>query len=141
MPAYLRSTVPEFASADPNAIVGTLETRYANDGFATQFLAQPRAWADLVPKLQAQLRQLMSLLPASRLWTILVEYPLYRLRKRVDMILLAESMIVVVEVKVGERRFLARQKSTLWISAISTKAAVRTALFQSSGRRKLRIAT
>jgi hypothetical protein len=106
MPAYYRSTLPSFVRQAPNAIVGQLQTEYANDGYATQFSTQTRAWADVVPLLQAEMRILLDTLPGSADWTILLEFPLYRLQRRIDVVVLTESSIVVVEVKVGEHRFL-----------------------------------
>src|SRR5262245_25746947 len=105
MPAYYKSTVSGLVAAKPDGVVGQLEIEYARDGFMTQFAGPTRAWADLIPILQNQLQSLMDRVPDSRSWTVLLEYPLYRLRKRIDVVLLASTTIVVVEAKVGEREF------------------------------------
>jgi hypothetical protein len=105
MPAYYRGTIAEFLSADPVALVGRLETQYANDGFAMQFVSQTKAWADLIPLLQQELTLLLRTRPAAVDWGLLLEFPLYRLRKRIDIVILTETVVVVVEAKVGEDRF------------------------------------
>src|SRR5262245_5532530 len=102
MAAYYRATISEFLSADPVAVVGRLETQYVNDGFATQFASQTKAWADLIPLLQ---QELTLLLPARPTWGLLLEFPLYRLRKRIDIVILTEAAVIVVEAKVGEDHF------------------------------------
>jgi hypothetical protein len=38
---------------------------------------------------------------------VLLEFPLYRLQRRIDVVLLATSIVVVVEAKIGERHFRA----------------------------------
>lgn len=106
MPAYYRSALASFINEAPSAIVGQLQTQYANDGYATQFSTQTRAWADVVPLLQAEIRTLFDRLPGSTDWTILLEFPLYRLQRRIDLVILTESSIAVIEVKAGENRFL-----------------------------------
>lgn len=75
------------------------------DGFAENYLSQTRAWADLVPRLQSEARELLLQVPHASSWTILLEIPLYRLQRRIDFVVLAEC-VIVVEAKVGQSRFL-----------------------------------
>jgi len=105
MAAYYRSTLAAFAEEASDAIVGHLHTQYASDGFATQFSTQTRAWAEFVPLLQAQVGILLRALPGCAGWIILLEVPLYRLRRRIDAVFLADHLIVVLEAKLGEHRF------------------------------------
>jgi DUF2075 family protein len=105
MPAYFRARLADFISIDPDAVVGQLETNYARDGFNTQFSQQTLAWAAVIPLLQNELRLVLSKRPEAREWTILLEFPLYRLRKRLDIVILSEGIVVVIEAKVGESRF------------------------------------
>jgi hypothetical protein len=55
--------------------------------------------------LQAEAQTLLGQVPDARSWTILLEFPLYRLQRRVDIVLLTTS-IIVIESKVGEERFV-----------------------------------
>src|SRR6476469_4630757 len=48
---------------------------------------------------------LLELRSESSNWSILLEYPLYRLRRRIDVVILARDLIVVVEYKVGAENF------------------------------------
>lgn len=105
MAAYYRSTLAEFIAKDPNAISGQLNDKYAHDGFKQQYLSQVRAWAELVPLLQAEVRNLLEQEPSAAQWAILLEFPLYRLQRRIDVVILASS-VIVIEAKVGEDRFL-----------------------------------
>jgi hypothetical protein len=103
--AYARYSLAEFIAEDDAAIIGTLQTRYAHDGFASQYTQQTKAWERMIPLLKSELRELMGRYPHVAQWGVLLEYPLHRLRKRIDAVLLAGQTIVVVEAKVGQASF------------------------------------
>src|SRR5579883_1908147 len=103
MPAYIRMSLPAFLDASPSALLGELERGYTRDGFATLYSQQTKAWDALLPLLQAQLR---SCLPNGGTWSVLLEFPLYRLRKRIDAVILTGDWIIVLEVKLGATAFL-----------------------------------
>src|SRR5262245_30918097 len=105
MPAYIRHTLTDFVPTDRQTLVGQLQICHAQDGYATQFAQQTKAWAEAVPLLQAGLASLLAQVPGSATWTLLLEYPLYRLRRRLDAVILTHGLIVVLEIKVGERLF------------------------------------
>jgi len=65
-------------------LVGQLHIKYEKDGFAEQYLTQTRAWAELVPLLQAELQTLVKQVPGAGSWAILFKLPLYRLQRRID---------------------------------------------------------
>ena len=110
MPAYFRQTIDTFLTSSPAEIAGVLQEAYAADGFASQYTQQTRAWRDVIPVLQTQLRTLVADRPEVRGWAILLEYPLYRLRRRIDLVILAGDAIVVVECKVGSKQFSAEDR-------------------------------
>jgi hypothetical protein len=101
MPAYVRRALGQFIRDDPDAIVGLLHQAYAADGFASQYSRQTQAWARVVPALKHSFAELLNVRPDAHDRTVLLEYPLYRLRRRIDVVILADSLIVVVECKVG----------------------------------------
>jgi hypothetical protein len=105
MPAYSRRTVGLFIRENPSTIVGVLQQAYAADGFASQYTRQTKAWATVIPKLQRSFEEVLKLRPEAQDWTVLLEYPLYRLRRRIDVVILVGSLIVVVECKVGAETF------------------------------------
>jgi Uncharacterized conserved protein (DUF2075) len=108
--AYARYRLDNFLSENVVTVIGTLQTRYSHDGFASQYTQQTKAWERFVPLLQAELSHLIADRPEVGNWGILLEYPLYRLRKRIDAIILAANKIIVLEVKVGEFRFHAEDE-------------------------------
>ncbi|MRW94744.1 hypothetical protein GJ699_32750 [Duganella sp. FT80W] len=110
MPAYYRATIGEFLSADPQNILGGLQLAYAADGFLSQYSKQTQAWATIIPLLKTQLEILVRITPATIAWSVILEYPLYRLRKRIDVVVLTESPIIVIECKVGSQEFLAQDR-------------------------------
>ena len=105
MTAYARYSLGDFLSANLAEVVGTLQTRYAHDGFSSQYTEQTKAWERFIPLLQAELRDLVTYCPDTSRWGILLEYPLYRLRKRIDAVILTTCKIIVMEAKVGETDF------------------------------------
>jgi hypothetical protein len=103
--AYARYSLSEFLTADDAAVIGTLQTRYAHDGYATQYTQQTKAWEQFIPLLRLELNRLVTACHKSADWGLLLEYPLYRLRKRIDAVILVGSVIVVLESKIGETDF------------------------------------
>ena len=94
MPAYYRATLAQFAVADPITIVGHLQAKYGADGYLSQYSTQTRAWTELVPQLQDHLRRVIETTPESDSWSVLLEFPLYRLRKRIDIVILAGEGVI-----------------------------------------------
>lgn len=107
MSAYARYSLGEFVSADVPDVIASLHVRYADDGFVTQYTQQTKAWAQFIPLLQHELSELAKEFPAISNWGILIEYPLYRLRKRIDAVILAGDKIIVLESKIGESQYRA----------------------------------
>jgi len=105
MPAYARLTLDEFVRSDVTALLGALHSAYANDGFASQYTRQTIAWKEILPKLQSVFAELGQVFDQSKEWSVLLEYPLYRLRRRIDVVVLAGSLIVVIECKSEATRF------------------------------------
>src|SRR5436305_5858762 len=101
MPAYAKFTFCEFVEEDPAKVVGCLQQAYAADGFATQYTRQTKAWARIIPGLQQTFCKSLRIRPDQGGATILLEYPLYRLRRRIDVVLLIGNSVIVLECKVG----------------------------------------
>jgi hypothetical protein len=110
MPAYVSLAVEQFVDSDTSTIVGLLQQAYARDGFSSQYMRQIKAWSRIVPEFRATLSRLSSVRPAARAWTILFEYPLYRLRRRIDIVILAGGVIIVIECKVGSDKLVAQDR-------------------------------
>jgi Uncharacterized conserved protein (DUF2075) len=90
--------------------MGYLQQAYASDGFASQYTRQTKAWLGVIPRLQHSFSELLNIRADSRDWTLLLEYPLYRLRRRIDAVILAKNLIIVVECKVGSQVFTSEDR-------------------------------
>jgi hypothetical protein len=110
MPAYVRFTIDRFIQEEADAIIGCLQQAYAGDGFASQYTRQTKAWARAIPDLQCTFVELLKVRPEAHDWTVLLEFPLYRLRRRIDIVILAGSLVIVVECKVGADTFTAEDR-------------------------------
>src|SRR4051794_21347550 len=102
MAAYVRLFLPQFVEAKPEWLLGQLGLRYAQDGFARQYTKQTTAWSSSIPLLQREFNRLLEIQPRATAWTVLLEMPLYRLRRRIDVVVLTESHVVVIEIKSGD---------------------------------------
>lgn len=105
--SFYSATVPDFLSADPRAIVGQLATRHVAV-HATAEAEQLRAWERQIELLKVAL---LALGPAANGWSILLECPLLRLGRRLDTVILAPGMVVVIEFKIGAKTYDAADKA------------------------------
>jgi hypothetical protein len=105
MTAYFSSSAEMFTKISLDEISAGLHAKYAADGFSSQYTTQTEAWNVTIPQLQEELRRLLLRHPVAAGWRILLEYPLYRLRRRIDLLVLSSTAIIVVELKVGESKF------------------------------------
>lgn len=95
--SFFSSSVAEFVSADPSAIVGQLSSRHVAFHAAAE-AEQVRAWEREIDILKDALALL-----AQPSWFILLEVPLLRLGKRLDAVVLGPGLVVVIEFKIGAR--------------------------------------
>src|SRR5438874_869679 len=100
MPAYYRASLQAFADASTSEVEGTLAERNARASFPLQPDAL-FAWKAQLPELQNAARWLLRKVTNSASWSILLEYPIPRVGKRIDAVLLARDVIIVVEIKTG----------------------------------------
>ena len=100
MPAYYRASFQEFARASQPEIQATLAEQNARAAFPLQPDAL-FAWKAQLPELQDAARYLLREVPDAELWSILFEYPIPRVGKRIDAIVLARDLIIVIETKTG----------------------------------------
>jgi enamine deaminase RidA (YjgF/YER057c/UK114 family) len=111
MPAYYRATIKRFLNDTDDAVLARLATAYANDGYVSQYTSATLAWANLLPMLRSELRAMIEASDGlGHEWVLLLEYPLYRLRRRIDAVLLGAGLAIVVEVKSGTAQFTAADR-------------------------------
>jgi hypothetical protein len=98
--AWWSGTLTEFSTTTNNHILGQLAAR-AMQAYRTNEGAQLQAWAWQL----AHLRPALSALPIN--WRLLLEYPLIRLGRRLDAVLVTDRAIIVMEFKALSSGFTA----------------------------------
>ena len=96
MTAFWSGTVGRFLSTPETEILGTLAHAQIRH-FRLNEAQQLRAWDATI----AMLRHALNALPEAGDWWIMLEYPMLRLGRRPDVILLAPHAIFVIEAKAG----------------------------------------
>ncbi len=104
MPAFYRRTLPGFLSDHEDEIVGRLTSGAANAGFFQQLQTQTTAWQVQISLLKVAVLRLVSELETAT-WQVLLEYPIPRRGKRIDAVLVAGSVLLVLEFKCGVREY------------------------------------
>ena len=99
MPAYYRASVLEFLHVSETELAGILTAAYANSGFSSQRTAQTRAWIADISRLRQVLQVALPLQRSIEQWTILLEFPIPRKEKRIDVVLLIGNSICILELK------------------------------------------
>ena len=99
VPAFYKATVPEFLAHEEDLVIGrqSVVTRLGLTELTTE---QLDAWRRQVTILRSALTRF-----SDRNWHLLLEYPIPRRGKRIDAILLAEDLILVIEFKCGARKY------------------------------------
>ncbi|WP_027284637.1 DNA/RNA helicase domain-containing protein [Rubritepida flocculans] len=93
MQPWLELSVPEFLAASPEEVAARLAHAQAAR-HAMLELTQRTAWEDLARGLQAALAA-----PACAGWTVMLEYDLLRLHKRLDAVVLTDRAVIAIEWK------------------------------------------
>ncbi len=96
MQAWWSGTLGDFRTSVPTAILGILSTRLV-EKHTTNRETQVRAWREQI----ALMTEATAGLPDD--CRLLIEYPLLRLGRRIDGILLTSTAILVLEFKVGDK--------------------------------------
>ncbi len=103
MRAWWSGDLTTLLATPSEAIVQRLAVRLVETHHLNR-AAQLAAWREQVPLLQAVARGL----PGA--WRVLLEYPLLRLGKRIDAVLLGDRAILVLEFKTADQTRLAREQ-------------------------------
>lgn len=96
--AFWSGSVATFLATPASDIMGILACAQIRH-FRTNEVQQMRAWEATI----ALLRDALSAQPDSSDWWVLLEYPMLRLGRRADVIILAGRAIFVLEIKAGAR--------------------------------------
>jgi hypothetical protein len=101
MPAYRRLTLSELQHESDSTIIGDLAQANAAARFPIP-AEQIDAWRVQAQPLRDATSRLIQRWPQAREWALLIEYPIPRIGQRIDAVLLAGSLVVVLEFKTGE---------------------------------------
>ncbi len=111
MAEYYKNLVKDFLSENDDSILSALHISYANDGYNSQYTSATKAWAASLRSIREEMYRLIKVDPDIANWGLVLEYPLYRLRIRIDLILLSQVAIYVIELKTGSVEYLGVDKA------------------------------
>jgi len=100
MPAYYRAPLHQFVQESASSVLWKLTVE---NGIA-QFQLAPEAieaWRLQLPTLMNGCAELMAAVPTAAGYELLLEYPIPRVGKRIDAVLLMNEVIVAIEIKTG----------------------------------------
>lgn len=104
MAGYYSNRVGEFLQSEDEAVVGQLSLKQA-EHFREIQDRQLDAWRQLVMLLKTSLARAAASHSAVMAWGLVIEFPLLRLQKRLDVVLLAGRTVCVLEFKVGGENY------------------------------------
>ncbi|WDF55454.1 DUF2075 domain-containing protein [Mucilaginibacter sp. KACC 22063] len=113
MSAFYINTIKGFIDDSLDFIVGKLTSQSSSAGFYQQKHSQTNSWINEITSLKAILNEVINHNIESEKWGILLEYPIARREKRIDIILLAANIILVIEFKSGKHEFTNADKDQL----------------------------
>jgi DUF2075 family protein len=105
MPAYIDLPGREFVGVSVDRLLAQLQRAYAADRFVTQYVSQSLAWEQSLPLLQHAIANTIWQVPEGADWRVVLELPLYRLRRRIDVVVVSDRAAVVLELKIGAASF------------------------------------
>jgi len=113
MGAFYSNTIASFIDDDNDLIIGSLTKQAGIAGFHQQLHTQTLSWDEEIDILKSSFRRLINQAPKSADFGILLEYPIARREKRIDVVIIADNLIIVIEFKVGRFDYLNVDKEQL----------------------------
>jgi len=101
MGAFFAATVGEFLKRESAAILGELNLK-SRSAFSTLRVSTVVSWERTISVLKAVLPRIAAVVPTASDWGLLLEYEIPRRDRRIDCVLLAGKLILVLEFKTGE---------------------------------------
>ena len=106
---FYRSSIHQFLLSSTEEIIGAITL----SNFFDVALLQNRSWEQQIPILKDALKGFAG--------EIFFEFSIPRMGKRVDVIVIIESVVFVIEFKVGEKSFLQYHIDQVWDYALDLK--------------------
>jgi len=113
MGAFYSNRIDQFIEEKTSSILGTLTHQAGISGFYQQMHTQTLSWNEEIKILKHTFLNLIQIIPNASSFGILLEYPIARREKRIDAVLIANGLIIVIEFKVGKYDFLNADKEQL----------------------------
>lgn len=102
--AFYKNSLAGFLQEDTNKIIGDLTYRSGVSGFYQQNHKQTKSWDSEIRVLKQAVSNLLNEVPTASKFGILLEYPIARRSKRIDIILLTDR-ITIIEFKSNKVKF------------------------------------
>ncbi len=99
MSSFYSSSVASFLEEQDEAVFAALHSGYAHTGHTTLFTEQTLTWEMDLQSLRRALTVLVTKRQEANSWTLIFEYSIPRREKRIDIVLLTETTIVLMECK------------------------------------------
>jgi Holliday junction resolvase len=113
MGAFYSNTIERFINDDNDLIIGSLTKQAGIAGFHQQLHTQTLSWDEEITVLKSSLKELTIQEPSTTEFGILLEYPIARREKRIDVVIITDNLIIVIEFKVGKDSYLNTDKEQL----------------------------
>ena len=101
MAAYLRQSLAQFLQSSDSEVLATLSLAYANAGFTQMHSEQTLTWWNDLTDLRNALMALQDLNRSSSQWQLLFEFSVPRKERRLDIVVLTGTEIILLECKRG----------------------------------------
>jgi hypothetical protein len=106
---YYSDKISDFLKQDPDKILGSIAS---NSEFSDE-ITQKNAWKEEISILQSKLSKYTG--------AIYFEYSIPRMGRRIDVLMVIDSVIFVLEFKVGEKEFLSSAVDQVWDYGLDLK--------------------
>lgn len=113
MAAFYLNTLANFGRDNNESIIGALTKQAGISGFHQQLHTQTLSWDEEINILKQAFEQLITNDAKASEYGILLEYPIARREKRIDAVLIANDLIIVIEFKVGKYDYSNTDKEQL----------------------------
>jgi hypothetical protein len=100
MGAFYRATFADFLSHSFEEILGSLLDSYQHYELQKR---QTKAWKVEIKVLKTACAEIVHQLPSASKWSLLLEYPIPRRRKRLDGVIIAEDVVLCLEFKTEDK--------------------------------------
>ncbi|WP_454804394.1 DUF2075 domain-containing protein [Mucilaginibacter phyllosphaerae] len=113
MGAFYLNTIAGFLQDSTKSILGTLTHQAGIAGFHQQLHTQTLSWDEEIEVLKHSFKELLNYNSSAGNFGILLEYPIARRDKRIDAVIIANELIIVLEFKVGSNDYFNSDKEQL----------------------------